>query len=115
MRVSCRRLRLRVSQQTANDGKSEAHPGADRCEHMAKVMQANTFQRGMLANCRPRLLEVGARLVDVLAGDDIGAELGMAFQNVDRRLVQHDGLAARLRVWEQQESSFEIDVLPFEI
>jgi hypothetical protein len=71
MGVSCGRLRLRVAQETADDWETEACSSADRRKCVAEVVQPNAFQRGMLTNRRPRLLEVGARLIWVVAGDDI--------------------------------------------
>ena len=99
MSVASCRLRLRVPQQLTHDREAQARSRSDRCKGMSQIMKSDTFELGVSTNGIPRLLEICARLILLLPGDDErvrSAVRSKLIDDVERGPIQHERLASGL-------------------
>ena len=115
MRVTLGRHRLRVTQQLADDWQTQSGTGTYRRMGMPKVVDANACQACPVRHCLPRLLEIGARLVRKCSGNDVITRAREGIQDRQRRRVQHHRFLPRFGGRQQQQTTLEIDLVPFEV
>ena len=89
---------LRVAEQLADYGEAEASARSNRCESVPKVMDAHALEPGVSLYRCPRLLEVGARPVQVSSRNDEGAAAFTTPQEVGRRPAHDDRLIFTTRL-----------------
>ena len=79
---------------------------------MSEIVQAKPFEPGASAYQRPGALEIRPGLSRIRASNLV-AEAGQGGENLKGRGVEDDGLSARLRGRQVQQSPLEIDEPPF--
>ena len=82
---------------------------------MAEVMEPQAGEICPSRDRLPRLVKIGARLIRIVARDDVGAKARQRAQDLERGRVQDDGFLAGLRGRKEQKSPLEIDVVPLQI
>jgi hypothetical protein len=86
---------------------------------MPQIVQPEPRKTGTLGNRAPGTVEIGAGLLALspgaLACDDVSAKTFKLREYSERRRVEDDRLRASLAVREQEQTAFQIDVLPFEL
>ena len=90
-------------------------PATDASERMAQVVKPHSFEPGGLADSGPRLFQIGLRLAELRAWNDIriAFDAWQTDKHFERRCTQVDGLASGFRVDEEDHASFDIHMLPF--
>src|SRR5262249_11133193 len=82
---------------------------------MPEVVKADAVESSPPRHCLPWTLQIGARLLGVVARHDIGAEPIEAGQHCKRWSVQDHGFPAGLGVGEKQQAALQVDLLAFEM
>ena len=93
MRVPCRRLNLRMSEQLSDHRQSLTRRNGNRCERVPQVMDADVLETGAGSDTLPEWLEVGEPSIRFRSHDHPRVLLDAfnLFQNLDRGLTEvHD-------------------------
>ena len=115
MGVAGGRLRLRMTEQLADDREAKTRSSANRRKCVPQVVQSNSFEPGAPTDGQPGLLEICPRPVRMGAAYDERAVARMRLQNLEGRAVQHNRLSASLGIRQQQKTTPQIDVLPAQV
>ena len=75
MGVTCRGSGFLVAKQGTNDRQRHAASGADRCEGVAQIVNAEITEIGRFADCVPRLFQVHQCRTRLAAHDDMRVAL----------------------------------------
>ena len=78
-------------------------------------MNAEAFKASRTANQIPRPLEIGARLVQLLAGNDVLANAIETVQHRQRRRIEYDRFLSSFAVGQAQEPAIKIDMVPLQV
>src|ERR1700694_145664 len=81
---------------------------------MSQVVDTNAFEAGALRDEAPWTVEIVARLFRIVAHDHVQTVTRQLGENGEGRGIEHDGRAAGLTVREQQQSSLDVNVFPFQ-
>ena len=87
-----------MTEELADDGEAKARPRANRRKGVPEVVQANAFESGVPTHSRPGLLQIGPRLIQLVADDHERPNAAMRLQDLKGSAVQHDRLSACLRI-----------------
>jgi hypothetical protein len=79
---------------------------------VAEIVQPNTLQSSPPTDQGPWPLQVGPRLLRIVAGDDVFSAAGQIDKDGAGGASQHDRLLAGLGIRKKQQSALEIDVIP---
>ena len=115
MGVAGGRLRLRMTEELADDREAKTCSRANRRKRVPQVVQPNAFEPRAPTDGRPGLLEIRPRPVRMGATDDVCSSAWMRLQDLERRAVQHDRLPPSLGVRQQQKTTPQVDVLPAQV
>ena len=83
-------LRLRMTEQLADDREAKTRSRANRRKCVPQVVQPNAFQPGAPTDGQPRFLEICSRPVRMGAGNDVRAAARMRLQDLEGRAIQHN-------------------------
>ena len=109
-------LRLRVTEQLTDHQQRSALGGSETGKGMAQVMQPHLAKSGPAAKAAPGLLQIDQMRSGRSADDDvrIAFDARHGVQHLHRRLIEKDRLGTGLRLRQKNQSTLEVDVLPFE-
>src|SRR2546423_15094222 len=79
-----------------------------------KIMYPHSRQLSATRNRSPRPVEISPWFIFLLRGDNKFSLAGDFVQNRNRGPIKHNCFFSALGVWQQQQSTLKIHVLPFE-
>ena len=116
-----------MTEQLADDRQAKTTASAEAGVGVTQVVNPHSVEPGAGGYRLPRLVQIGARPLGIVAGDDeslrlaqgarvLGArQLGKRRQHAQRRRIEHDRLAAGLGVWDQQQAAREVHMRPAQV
>jgi len=87
-----------MAKQLADNRQSKSRASADTGMGVTQVVNADAFKARVLRYCAPRPVEVRARLLGIIASDDVGTDARKDCKDRHGRRIEHDALPARLAV-----------------
>ena len=101
-----------MAKQLANDWKPKSCANPDARVSVTQVVDAHVHEAGPLPYGAPRPVEVGARLLGMIAGNDIGTDARKACEHRHGSGIEYDGLPTCLAVRQQEQASLKVDPFP---